>query len=107
MLQALRDPRECRREHGAGWRLAGSGRWEEYLEPLGIMGWQRPCGSRARALSDWHARRPRSLKTRRLRKYFGTTSEFLLNLQAHFDIETVPQGIDDCIAAIEPLRKRT
>ena len=42
----------------------------------------------------------------RLAKYFDTTPEFWLNLQARFEIETAHQTLDDEIASIEPLRKR-
>ena len=42
----------------------------------------------------------------RLAKYFDTTPEFWLNLQARFEIETAHQDLDDDIVSIEPLRKR-
>jgi len=41
-----------------------------------------------------------------LAKYFDTTPEFWLNLQARFEIETAHQNLDGEIASIEPHRKR-
>jgi addiction module HigA family antidote len=38
----------------------------------------------------------------RLARYFGTTPEFWLGIQARYDIETVRQHVDEDIAAIEP-----
>ena len=38
----------------------------------------------------------------RLARYFGTTAEFWLGIQAHYDIETAQQTIGDDIAAIKP-----
>ncbi len=38
----------------------------------------------------------------RLARYFGTTAEFWLGIQAHYDIETAQQALGDDIAAIKP-----
>ncbi len=40
----------------------------------------------------------------RLARYFGTTPEFWLGIQARFDIETARQRLDRDIAAIKPRR---
>jgi addiction module HigA family antidote len=41
----------------------------------------------------------------RLARYFGTTPEFWLGIQARYDVEIARRGIDGDIAAIRP-RKR-
>jgi addiction module HigA family antidote len=38
----------------------------------------------------------------RLARYFGTTPEFWLGIQARFDVETARQSLDRDIAAIKP-----
>jgi addiction module HigA family antidote len=38
----------------------------------------------------------------RLARYFGTTAEFWLGIQAHYDIETAQRALGDDIAAIKP-----
>lgn len=39
----------------------------------------------------------------RLSKYFGTTAEFWLNLQTHYELDKAQDRAADEIAAIEPL----
>jgi len=83
---------------------------EEYLEPLGITPY-----ALAAALHVPRTRVERLVREEtsvtadtalRLGRYFGTTPEFWLGIQARFDVETLQKGLDDDIAAIEPLRKR-
>ena len=38
----------------------------------------------------------------RLARYFGTTAEFWLGIQGHYDIETAQRALGDDIAAIKP-----
>jgi antitoxin HigA-1 len=38
----------------------------------------------------------------RLGRYFGTTPEFWLGIQARYDVEMARQSLDDDIAAIKP-----
>src|SRR5262245_55124499 len=38
----------------------------------------------------------------RLGRYFGTTPEFWLGIQARYDVETARQSLDNDIAAIRP-----
>jgi antitoxin HigA-1 len=38
----------------------------------------------------------------RLGRYFGTTPEFWLGIQARYDVEMARQGLDNDIAAIKP-----
>lgn len=38
----------------------------------------------------------------RLARYFGTSPDFWLGIQAQFDVETAEQSLNDDIAAIEP-----
>jgi addiction module HigA family antidote len=40
--------------------------------------------------------------TLRLGRYFGTTPEFWLGIQARYDVEMARQSLDDDIAAIKP-----
>ncbi len=40
----------------------------------------------------------------RLSKYFGTTAEFWLNLQAHYELDLAQDRAADQIAAITPLQ---
>ncbi|MBX3104206.1 MAG: HigA family addiction module antidote protein [Cryobacterium sp.] len=40
----------------------------------------------------------------RLSKYFGTSAEFWINLQSHFDLDRAEDRMADQIAAITPLR---
>jgi antitoxin HigA-1 len=79
---------------------------EEFLEPLGMS---------AYALAT-HLRVPRTRIERlmreetpitpdtalRLARYFGTTPDFWLGIQAQFDIETAQEAMSEEIAAIRP-----
>ncbi|WP_230661025.1 HigA family addiction module antitoxin [Psychrobacter sp. I-STPA10] len=38
----------------------------------------------------------------RLAKYFGTSAQFWINLQAHYDLEMASREVADDIASIEP-----
>jgi len=40
----------------------------------------------------------------RLGKYFGTTAQFWLNLQTHYDLDRAEDRAAEQIAAIEPMR---
>jgi addiction module HigA family antidote len=40
----------------------------------------------------------------RLGKYFGTSAEFWLNLQAHYDLDLAEDRVAEQIAAITPLK---
>mgnify|MGYP005820034799 CR=1 FL=1 len=40
----------------------------------------------------------------RLAKYFGTSAQFWLNLQAHYDLDLAEDRVADQIAAITPLK---
>jgi antitoxin HigA-1 len=40
----------------------------------------------------------------RLARYFGTTAEFWLGIQARFDVETARRTLNKDIAAIKPLK---
>jgi len=83
---------------------------EEYLGPFGITPY-----ALAAALLVPRTRVERLVREEtsitvdsalRLARYFGTTPEFWLGLQARFDVETAQGRLDDDIAAIAPLRKR-
>jgi addiction module HigA family antidote len=52
-----------------------------------------------------HSKRAISADTAlRLAKYFGTTAQFWLNLQTHYDLDLAEDRVADQVAAIEPLR---
>ena len=82
---------------------------EEFLEPLGISAY-----ALAKAL---HVSRPTindlTLERRgitanlalRLGRYFGTTPNFWLNLQMHYDLRCQQQALEADLAAIEPLKR--
>ena len=55
---------------------------EEFLDPLGLS--------------------PYALASLRLARYFGTTPEFWLGIQARYDVEVARQTLDPDIAAIKP-----
>ena len=40
----------------------------------------------------------------RLAKYFGTSAEFWMNLQAHYELRTQMRELEDQLARIEPLQ---
>jgi addiction module HigA family antidote len=40
----------------------------------------------------------------RLAKYFGTSAQFWLNLQAHYDLDVAEDRVAEQIAAITPLK---
>ena len=40
----------------------------------------------------------------RLAKYFGTSAEFWINLQSHYDLDLAEDRVGDLIDAITPLR---
>ena len=65
--------------------------YEEFLKPMGISQYRLAkdiCVSARRINEIVHGTRSLSANTAlRLAKYFGTTPQFWLNLQAHYDIE--------------------
>ena len=77
---------------------------EEFLEPLGIsqnrLG--RAIGMSPRAVNEIvHGKRSITANSAlRLARFFGTTAEFWLNLQARHDLEEAARVID--LSAIEP-----
>ena len=79
---------------------------EEFLAPLGMSPY-----ALAAALHVPRTRVERLIREEtavtpdtalRLARYFGTTPEFWLGIQARFDVETVRQSLDRSIAAIKP-----
>ncbi len=52
-----------------------------------------------------HGKRAISADTAlRLGRYFGTSAQFWLNLQTHYDLDLAEDRVADQVAAIEPLR---
>jgi addiction module HigA family antidote len=79
---------------------------EEFLEPLALTPYALAAALRVprsrleRLVREETAVTPDTAL--RLARYFGTTPEFWLGIQARYDIETVRQHVDEDIAAIEP-----
>jgi addiction module HigA family antidote len=79
---------------------------EEFLAPLGLSPYALAAALRVprtrieRLVREETAVTPDTAL--RLARYFGTTPEFWLGIQARYDLEMVRQSLDDDIAAIEP-----
>ena len=83
---------------------------EEFLAPLGMS-----AGALAKALRVPRTRLERLVREEtpvtpdtalRLARYWGTTPDFWLGLQAQFDLETAQEAMTDDIAAIVPAESR-
>jgi addiction module HigA family antidote len=79
---------------------------EEFLEPLGLSSY-----ALAKAIGVPRTRVERIAREEvgitadtalRLARYFGTTSEFWLNLQSRFDLLTAEQQLAGKLASIKP-----
>ena len=79
---------------------------EEYLVPLGMSPYARAAELRVPRTRIERLVREKTPVTPdtalRLARYFGTTPEFWLSIQAQFDIETAQQDIGKDITAIKP-----
>jgi addiction module HigA family antidote len=79
---------------------------EEFLGPLGLSPYALAAALRVprtrleRLVREETAVTPDTAL--RLARYFGTTPEFWLGIQARYDVETVRHRLDDDIAAIKP-----
>jgi addiction module HigA family antidote len=79
---------------------------EEFLAPLGLTPYALAAELRVprtrveRLVREETAVTPETAL--RLARYFGTTPEFWLGIQARFDIETMRQTLHDDIASIKP-----
>jgi addiction module HigA family antidote len=80
---------------------------EEYLTPLGITQHRVAVaiGVPPRRINEIvHGTRRITADTAlRLARYFGTSDEFWLNLQAHYDMETERDRLADTLVQITPL----
>lgn len=72
---------------------------EEFLEPMGISQYRlsKDISVPPRRINEIvHGKRAVSANTAlRLAKYFGTTPQFWLNLQSHYDLEVEKDKIGD------------
>jgi len=79
---------------------------EEYLAPLGMSPYALAAELRVPRTRIERLVREKTPVTPdtalRLARYFGTTPEFWLSIQAQFDIETAQQDIGKDITAIKP-----
>ena len=80
---------------------------EEYLTPLGITQHRVAVaiGVPPRRINEIvHGTRRITAETAlRLARYFGTSDEFWLNLQSHYDMETERDRLADTLVQITPL----
>ena len=80
---------------------------EEYLTPLGITQHRVAVaiGVPPRRINEivQGTRRITADTALRLARYFGTSDEFWLNLQAHYDMETERDRLADTLVQITPL----
>lgn len=81
---------------------------EEFIEPLGITQHRVAVaiGVPPRRINEIvHRQRRISADTAlRLGRYFGTSAQFWLNLQAHYDLEVEGDALGDRLDAIRPLQ---
>jgi addiction module HigA family antidote len=80
---------------------------EEFIEPLGIT--QNKVATAVsvppRRINEIvHGKRRITADTAlRLGRFFGTSAQFWINLQSHYDLEIELEAIGDSLDAIEPL----
>jgi len=81
---------------------------KEFLEPMGISQNRlaRAIGVPPRRINEIvHGKRGITADTAlRLAKYFGTSAEFWINLQSHYELDRAEDLAGQQIAAITPLR---
>lgn len=81
---------------------------EEFIEPLGITQHRLAVaiGVPPRRINEIvHGKRRISADTAlRLGRYFGTSAQFWINLQSHYDLEVELDELGDSLAAITPLQ---
>jgi addiction module HigA family antidote len=74
---------------------------EEFLEPMGISQYRLAKGLKvsARRINEIvHGKRAITAETAlRLGRFFGTSAQFWLNLQTHFDLETERDRLGDTL----------
>ncbi len=79
----------------------------EFLEPLKISAYKLAkdiAVDPPRVYSLVRGKRAISADTAlRLGRYFGTSAEFWLNLQSHYDLEVVEDRVGESILKIQPL----
>jgi addiction module HigA family antidote len=81
---------------------------EEFIEPLGVTQ-NRVAVAIAvppRRINEIvHGKRRITADTAlRLGRYFGTSAQFWINLQSHYDLELEVDALGDSLDAIQPLR---
>ena len=72
---------------------------EEFMKPLGISQYRvsKDIGVQARRINEIvHGKRAVTADTAlRLARYFGTSEDFWMNLQAHYDLEMAKDRLGD------------
>lgn len=80
---------------------------EEFLKPMGISQYRlaKTIGAPPRRINEIvHGKRAITADTAlRLGKYFGTSAQFWLNLQTHYDLDVAQDRVAGQIEAITPL----
>lgn len=81
---------------------------EEFLEPLGLSqnGLAKALGVPPRRINEIvHGKRRISADTAlRLGRFFGTSAQMWVNLQAHYDLEVESDALGDELLKITPLQ---
>jgi len=95
------------RRKGAGWAVhPGEILDEEFLKPMGISGYRlaKAIGVNCQTVNDIVLRkRGISADTAlRLGRFFGTTSEFWMNLQSAYELAKARTALGDRVAKIRP-----
>lgn len=84
---------------------------EEFLEPMSVTAYRLAKETRidqTRVSEIIHGKRSISVDTAlRFSKYFGTSAEFWLNLQTHYDMEEKKENIQKELDLIIPLQMAT
>ncbi|MET3922375.1 HigA family addiction module antitoxin [Arthrobacter sp. UYEF20] len=82
---------------------------EEFIEPLGITQNRLAVAIRVppRRINEIvHGKRRITADTAlRLGRYFGTSAQFWINLQSHYDLEMELDALGDSLDAIRPLKR--
>jgi addiction module HigA family antidote len=95
------------RRRGAGWAIhPGTILKEEFLTPMGLSGYKlaKSLGVNAQRISDILLQKSGISAEMAIRfgRFFGTSPEFWLNLQASYALSIAQKSLKDKIAKIKP-----
>jgi len=94
-----------------GWNIhPGEILREEFLKPMGLSVYElarRICLTRSRVNDIARERRAITADTAlRLARFFGTTAQFWMNMQASYELRKAENVLGAKLSRIEPARKR-